>query len=199
MVLSSNEAEDIKKHLLKKLGSFPQDKRELIKEKIESMPDTEVEDFIKENKLTHLGNQCIFCSIISNKTPSFKILEDKDYLAVLEINPFSKGHTLILPKSHEGDINSNEAKNFAKEIARLLVEKLSPKEVKMSGLKIMDHPILEIIPIFGDEKERWQATDEELKSLQEEIIKPIQPVKIEEKKEIIEEPAILYKLPPRIP
>ena len=44
--------------------------------------------------------QCIFCQIISGKIPSKKIYEDDDCLAILDINPATKGHLLLLPKEH---------------------------------------------------------------------------------------------------
>lgn len=43
---------------------------------------------------------CIFCKIINNEIPSQKIYEDDDFIAILDINPVSKGHTLVIPKLH---------------------------------------------------------------------------------------------------
>ena len=43
---------------------------------------------------------CIFCKIISGELPTKKVYEDDDYLAFLDINPFSAGHTLVCPKRH---------------------------------------------------------------------------------------------------
>ena len=43
---------------------------------------------------------CIFCKIIRGEIPSAKVLETDDVLAFLDINPVSKGHTLVIPKSH---------------------------------------------------------------------------------------------------
>lgn len=44
--------------------------------------------------------QCIFCQIISGKIPSKKVYEDDLVVAVLDINPASKGHVLLMPKEH---------------------------------------------------------------------------------------------------
>src|SRR3989338_1894436 len=44
--------------------------------------------------------QCILCQIVAGKIPSKKIYEDQFCLAVLDINPATKGHILILPKEH---------------------------------------------------------------------------------------------------
>jgi histidine triad (HIT) family protein len=44
--------------------------------------------------------QCIFCQIIKGKIPAKKVYEDKTILAILDINPSTKGHTLVIPKEH---------------------------------------------------------------------------------------------------
>jgi len=41
---------------------------------------------------------CIFCKIINGEIPSYKIYEDDDVLAFLDITQGTKGHTLIVPK-----------------------------------------------------------------------------------------------------
>lgn len=43
---------------------------------------------------------CIFCKIAKNKIPCYKVYEDKEFLAFLDINPRNPGHTLIIPKKH---------------------------------------------------------------------------------------------------
>lgn len=43
---------------------------------------------------------CIFCKIINKELPSRVVYEDDDVLAILDINPAGKGHTLVMPKEH---------------------------------------------------------------------------------------------------
>jgi histidine triad (HIT) family protein len=43
---------------------------------------------------------CIFCKIIRGEIPSARVLETETVLAFLDINPVSKGHTLVIPKAH---------------------------------------------------------------------------------------------------
>jgi histidine triad (HIT) family protein len=45
-------------------------------------------------------SDCIFCKIIKGEIPCFKIFEDDNVLAFADINPISRGHTLIIPKRH---------------------------------------------------------------------------------------------------
>ena len=74
---------------------------------------------------------CLFCKIVKGEIPSFKIYEDENVLAFLDINPDSDGHTLIIPKKHFTDLddidldtlrNINES---SKKIKKILEEKLN--------------------------------------------------------------------------
>jgi histidine triad (HIT) family protein len=46
-------------------------------------------------------DDCVFCQIIQGKLSAHKIWEDERFLAILDINPNTPGHTLLLPKIHE--------------------------------------------------------------------------------------------------
>ena len=52
----------------------------------------------------HLDDDCIFCKIIRGEIPCFKILEDADVLALMDVNPIAPGHVLVIPKHHAKDI-----------------------------------------------------------------------------------------------
>jgi len=47
-----------------------------------------------------MDDRCIFCKIIKGEIPSYKIYEDENFLAFLDINPQSPGHTQVIPKKH---------------------------------------------------------------------------------------------------
>ena len=51
-----------------------------------------------------MKNDCIFCAIAANEIPSFKVYEDELVVAYLDINPFTKGHTLVIPKTHSAGL-----------------------------------------------------------------------------------------------
>ena len=53
---------------------------------------------------------CIFCKIINNEIPSYKIYEDDLVLAFLDVNPLSSGHTLVVPKKHADNVFDIEEK-----------------------------------------------------------------------------------------
>ena len=53
----------------------------------------------------------IFTKIIKGDIPSYKVAENDDYFAFLDINPNSKGHTLVVPKKEDDrlfDLNEDE-------------------------------------------------------------------------------------------
>lgn len=73
---------------------------------------------------------CLFCKIVSGEIPSFKIYEDDNVLAFLDIHPKSNGHTLIIPKKHIVDFTELDNEILlhlhmvAKNIVTFLEEKL---------------------------------------------------------------------------
>lgn len=46
------------------------------------------------------NENCIFCKIVSGTIPSYKVYEDEDFLAFLDINPIAVGHVQVIPKKH---------------------------------------------------------------------------------------------------
>ncbi len=47
-----------------------------------------------------MSKDCIFCKIIKNEIPSTKVYESDNFIGILDINPISFGHTLVIPKKH---------------------------------------------------------------------------------------------------
>ncbi|MBM3897693.1 MAG: HIT family protein [Thaumarchaeota archaeon] len=59
-----------------------------------------------------MSESCIFCKIVSGKIPAYKVYEDNNTLAFLDINPLSKGHTLVIPKMHVRQIEELSEKEL---------------------------------------------------------------------------------------
>lgn len=109
---------------------------------------------------------CIFCKIANGEIPSAKIWEDKDFVAILDVNPNVKGMTLIMPKKHFDsyvfDMDDKNYKNImiaAKKVVKLLDKKLNVKRTALviEGLGV-NHAHIKLYPIYGlDEKfnETW--------------------------------------------
>ena len=66
-----------------------------------------------------MKNNCVFCAIAANEIPSFKVYEDDLVLAYLDINPFSKGHTLVIPKEHSSGLLDTQEETLAALVARV--------------------------------------------------------------------------------
>ena len=56
---------------------------------------------------------CVFCAVITGDAPAIRIHEDDDYLAFLDIRPFTRGHTLVVPKRHTVDLTDTPAETLA--------------------------------------------------------------------------------------
>ncbi|MGV0627796.1 HIT family protein [Mycolicibacter minnesotensis] len=56
---------------------------------------------------------CVFCAIVAGEAPAVRIFEDDDYLAFLDIRPFTRGHTLVIPKRHFVDLTDTPAQTLA--------------------------------------------------------------------------------------
>lgn len=69
---------------------------------------------------------CIFCKIINNEIPSYKIYEDEYTLAFLDLSQVTKGHTLVVPKKHYANIfeTPEEELNHLMHSIKCIVEKL---------------------------------------------------------------------------
>ncbi|MBQ1568983.1 MAG: HIT family protein [Kiritimatiellae bacterium] len=66
-----------------------------------------------------MKNNCIFCAIAEGEIPSFKVYEDDVALAYLDINPFSFGHTLVIPKVHTEGLLDTPDETLAAVLARV--------------------------------------------------------------------------------
>lgn len=56
---------------------------------------------------------CVFCAIVAGDGPAIRIYEDDGYLAILDIRPFTRGHTLVLPKRHTVDLTDTPPETLA--------------------------------------------------------------------------------------
>ena len=70
---------------------------------------------------------CIFCKIAAGEIPSATIYEDEDFRVILDIEPASKGHALILPKEHFANLYelSDEIAAKALIVAKKVISKMT--------------------------------------------------------------------------
>lgn len=95
----------------------------------------------------------IFTKIITGEIPSYKVAENDDFIAFLDINPNAKGHTLVVPKKEENKIFdlSKEAytnlMGFSYRVAKALEKAVPCKRIGMSviGLEV-PHVHVHLVP-----------------------------------------------------
>ena len=96
----------------------------------------------------------IFTKIVKGEIPSYKVYEDKNFLAFLDINPLKKGHTLVIPKKEVDyifDIDSKEYQNLwntAKKIALGMKKVIECNRISIvvMGLEV-PHAHIHLIPL----------------------------------------------------
>ena len=96
----------------------------------------------------------IFTKIVTSEIPSYKIAEDANFLAFLDVNPNAKGHTLVIPKREENklfDLSKDEylgLMDFSYRVAKALEKTIKCKRVGMSviGLEV-PHVHVHLIPL----------------------------------------------------
>ena len=196
-MLSEKETVELKKKIISQIdATFPPEQKESAKSQIESMNSEQFESFLEKNNLLKKeGGECVFCSIVSGKIKSCKIEENEDAVAILEINPISEGHTIIIPKEHTDKI-PDKVNKFAEKISKKIQEELNPKRVEIFQTSMFGHQIVNILPVYKDEtqeSERKSARTEDLERVKSKIEKEaIEKPKIQEIKEF-------FRLPKRIP
>ena len=125
----------------------------------------------------------IFSKIINKEIPSYTILENKNFISFLDINPLTLGHCLVVPKKEIDylfdldDIFLNEILIFSKKISSSLIRTVDCNRVGVSviGLEV-PHAHVHLIPINNEKdmnfsNKRIEMSSEDFTDLQSKIIK----------------------------
>jgi diadenosine tetraphosphate (Ap4A) HIT family hydrolase len=141
--------------------------------------------------------ECIFCSIIGDKIPYYKIAENPKALAILEINPLAKGHTIILPKSHvAADKIPKPALSLAQKVSQKMRTKLKPDDVKIETSSFMGHAMVNVIPIYkGAQMQKRKAEESELKQMQESLQTKKRSPRVKTEKGSFKLPKLSFRIP----
>ena len=126
----------------------------------------------------------IFSKIAAGEIPSYKVAEDDNYYAFLDINPLTKGHTLVIPKVEEDYIFDLDDQTlagltlFAKKVAHKIKEQTGCVKVAMVvlGLEVA-HAHIHLIPMNSEKDVDFGA--EKLKLAPEEFEEIAQALRIE--------------------
>ena len=99
----------------------------------------------------------IFSKIINGDIPCYKIAENEHFLAILDINPLAKGHTLVIPKvevDYIFDLSNDDYLGlmvFAKEVAGKIQKAVPCKRIGMAviGLEV-PHAHIHLVPLSSE-------------------------------------------------
>lgn len=123
----------------------------------------------------------IFSRIVSGEIPSYKVAEDENYYAFLDINPLQKGHTLVIPKKETDyifDLSDDELSGmmiFAKKVAKAIGRTIPCLRVGVAVLGLdVPHAHIHLVPLHsGDDlnfcNSKKQFPVEEMKACAEAI------------------------------
>lgn len=123
----------------------------------------------------------IFTRIVAGEIPSYKVAEDNQFYAFLDISPMSKGHTLVIPKKEIDyifDVEDDVLRDmiiFSKKVAKAIKEALPCQRVGMMVLGMeVPHAHIHLVPINKESdmnlsNPRLKLKDEEFKDIAEKI------------------------------
>jgi len=130
-------------------------------------------------------DRCIFCKIVSRKSPSSVVYEDEKYIGFLDLYPFSRGHTLVCPKQHGETIwDMNEAEIAGLFQVAFKVSKAVVSAVGADGFRfvqnngeaanqVVAHVHVHVIPVRLEDKGKFvgrkQFTEEEMEETAQSI------------------------------
>jgi histidine triad (HIT) family protein len=123
----------------------------------------------------------IFTKIVNGEIPCYKVAEDENYFAFLDINPLAEGHTLVIPKREEDYIFNLEDEElgglmkFAKKVAASLKANIECKRVAVVVLGLeVPHAHIHLIPISSEadvdfRKPKLQLSKEQFVAIAEKV------------------------------
>lgn len=118
-------------------------------------------------KPTGGAENCIFCQIVSGRSPSNVVYEDERHIAFLDIYPFSRGHTLVCPKEHGetiwdmGETDIAELFQVASKVSKAVVAAVQADGFRFvqnngeAANQVVAHVHVHVIPVKMEERGRF--------------------------------------------
>lgn len=100
----------------------------------------------------------IFCKIINGEIPGKKVFDDDIVMVIMDVNPVSNGHCLVIPKVHYQDLYDIDIKTLnhilkiARDVSKILMEKISCDGITLvqnnGSVQEVKHFHLHLIPKY---------------------------------------------------
>jgi len=169
MPLTPEQVKELKYQLMQQIEHLPEDRKAEAINQINSLSEEDLEELLRQQQSKPQGKQqSPFRMIVSGELESNKIGENNLAIAVLDINPISKGHTLIIPKQPSKDSQSIPSSifTFAKNLAKKISIKLKATNTAIQTEQKFGEAIIHIIPEYNVplslDSKRTKASNEEL-------------------------------------
>ncbi len=105
---------------------------------------------------------CIFCRIVNGEIPSYKVFENNNLIAILDISQATKGHTLIIPKTHAknlyelDDLSAAEIFKVVPSIAKGIKKAFNPIGLNVvinteKPLQSVNHFHIHLVPRYDND------------------------------------------------
>lgn len=124
----------------------------------------------------------IFTKIVKGEIPSYKVAEDENFYAFLDIAPLKEGHTLVIPKNTENDyifdLDDETYKgllDFTKRVAKAIEKAIDCKRVGVAVLGLeVPHTHIHLIPLDSESdmifnKEKLKLSSERMTEIAQSI------------------------------
>ena len=130
-----------------------------------------------------MSDSCIFCKIANGNIPSYKVYEDNDVLAFLDVNPASRGHTLVVTKEHFDSVVTcpkailDKAFEVAQLVAQAEIKQLGATGVSIltncgkSAGQTVNHFHIHVIPRYDEDGLKLEFPPKQLENSQMDQIK----------------------------
>jgi len=133
------------------------------------------------------SGKCVFCEIVAGRAPAFRVYEDEETLAFLDLFPFTRGHLLVIPKRHGArltDFRLEELSAVLRTLEKMCrrSERLTPDynvalNAGANAGQIVFHLHFHLIPRYGEPnpfqpRQRVRLTDDAAQSVIAELSAP---------------------------
>jgi len=133
-----------------------------------------------------MSEDCIFCKIVAGELPAEKVDEDEHTVSFMDLNPWTRGHALVIPRNHSRDLYAIDDDDLrhsavaARRLAKVMKERLGCDGINLlnaaepAAWQTVFHFHLHVIPRYEDDSlevptRPQEASAEDLAGVAEEI------------------------------